>query len=61
MEIIPTVEALVKDTVAVTKFIGERAIGGAWGLLARQVHFPQEIKPANIQVYTPDNITKGEE
>ena len=61
MEIIKGAEALVHVGLAVAKFIGERAIGGAWGLLARQVHFPQEVNPANIQVYTPDNITKGEE
>lgn len=60
MEIKPTAEALIKDTFHVAKFIGERAIGGAWGLLARQVHFPHEVKPANIQVYE-SNIIKGEE
>lgn len=60
MEIRPTVEAAVKDTFAVAKWVGERAVGGAWGLLARQVHFPQEVKPANIQVYE-SNIIKGEE
>lgn len=60
MEIIKGAEALVHDAVAVTRFIGERAIGGAWGLLARQVHFPHEVKPANIQVYE-SNIIKGQE
>lgn len=41
MEIRPTVEALVHDTVAVAKFVGERAIHGAWGTLASIVHAPQ--------------------
>lgn len=60
MEIIKGAEALVHDAVAVTRFIGERAIGGAWGLLARQVHFPEEVKPANIQVREA-RIIRGEE
>lgn len=60
MEIPKLAESVVKDSFAVAKFIGERAIGGAWGLLARQVHIPHEVKPANIQVYE-SNIIKGEE
>lgn len=59
MEIKPTAEALIKDTFHVAKFIGERAIGGAWGLLARQVHIPHEVKPANITVHEAQ-INKGD-
>lgn len=60
MEIPKLAESVVKDSFAVAKFIGERAIGGAWGLLARQVHFPHEVNPANIQVYE-SNIERGQE
>lgn len=60
MEIPKLVESAVKDSFAVAKFIGERAIGGAWGLLARQVHIPHEVEPANIQVYE-SNLIRGEE
>lgn len=41
-EIRPTVEALVNDGIAVAKWVGERAIHGAWGTLASLVHAPQE-------------------
>lgn len=58
MELRKGAEALIQDTVAVARFVGERAVGGAWGALATQLH---ETRPANIQVYTPDNVTKGEE
>lgn len=37
MEVRPTVEAAVKDTVAIGKFIGERLVGGAFASLANIV------------------------
>lgn len=51
MELPKIAETLIKDTLAVTKFVGERAIHGAWGTLAHIVH------------HQPDesNIKKGEE
>lgn len=50
MELPPIVETVVRDTVLTAKFIGERAVGGAFAKLAEIVH------PT-----TPDNITKGNE
>lgn len=52
MEIRPTIETLVQDTVAVGKFIGKTLIGGAYAELANIVLQAQ-----------PDesNIIKGEE
>lgn len=52
MELGKTVEALTKDVVGVAKFIGERAIHGAWGTLANVVHAPQP---------TEENIERGSE
>lgn len=37
MEIKPTIEAAVKDTISVAKFIGERMVGGAFAELANIV------------------------
>lgn len=59
MEIPKLAESAIKDSFAIAKFVGERAIGGAWGLLARQVHISHEVKPANIQIYE-SNIERGE-
>ncbi len=50
MEVRQNAEAVVRNTVAVARFVGERALGGAYAQLAEIVH------PT-----TPDNIIKGEE
>ena len=50
MEIRPTVEAAVKDTFAVAKWVGERAVGGAWAALANIVHAPENINQGEENV-----------
>lgn len=52
MEILATAEGLMKDSVAVARFIGERLVGGAFASLANIVLQDQPDE---------NNIVRGEE